>query len=496
MKLSNIVRLSKTYIITYIVAFVFIIINAFLVYKGKPYFNYVPYILSAIFIAFLRLDTYLLVIVSLTPLSIPLREFFGGLEFDMWLPTEPLLVGLLLLLIIKSVKGEKLDKRILMHPVSFIIYLNLFWIFITSLTSTMVVVSIKFLLSRIWFVVAFYFFAAQVFKNPLNIKKFLWCYLIPLLLVIGYTISRHTTFGLSDQQAAHSVMNPFYTDHTSYGAVLAMMIPVTAGFVFNNSFRGIVRILAFFLFIILCIAIILSYTRAAWVSLIAALVVMLILILRIRFSILFILAIIGSIYLVSKSDDIVQMIENNRQQSSSDLAEHVQSISNITSDDSNLERINRWNCAIRMFREKPFFGWGPGTYMFQYAPYQTTREKTEISTNAADRGNAHSEYLGPLSESGLFGMLTFIAIVIFTCITAVRVYQKAPDRNSKIVAASVFLGLITYYIHGIMNNFLDSDKASALFWGFSAILVSMDLFMKGVNQPVEKKRSKNLNSKN
>jgi putative inorganic carbon (HCO3(-)) transporter len=494
MKLSHIFRLTDTYK-TYIVVIAFIIINAFLVYKGKPYFAYVPLLLTAIFVAFIRLDTYLLVIVFLTPLSIPLREFYSGLEFDMWLPTEPLLVGLLLILILKMIKGEKLHKKILLHPVSFFIYLNIFWIFITALTSTMVLVSVKFLLSRIWFVVAFYFFAAQVFKNPDNIKKYLWCYIIPLLLVIAYTISRHSTFGLSDQQAAHSVMNPFFTDHTSYGAILAMMIPVAAGFIFNNSIRGIVRILISLVFVILCIALILSYTRAAWVSLIIALGVMIILMLRIKFAVLFIAAVVGGIYLVSRSDDIVQMIENNRQQSSSDLAEHVQSISNITSDESNLERINRWNCAVRMYREKPFFGWGPGTYMFQYAPFQTTREKTEISTNAADRGNAHSEYLGPLSESGLFGMLTFLAIVIFTIITGVRVYQRAPDRNSRILAASVFLGLITYYIHGAMNNFLDTDKASAPFWGLTAVLVSMDIFAKGNNHS-EEENSEKLHTKN
>jgi hypothetical protein len=33
-----------------------------------------------------------------------------------------------------------------------------------------------------------------------------------------------------------------------------------------------------------------------------------------------------------------------------------------------------------------------------------------------------------------------------------------------------FLGLITYYLHGFLNNFLDMDKASAPFWGFTAII--------------------------
>ena len=34
---------------------------------------------------------------------------------------------------------------------------------------------------------------------------------------------------------------------------------------------------------------------------------------------------------------------------------------NVSTDASNLERINRWNCAIRMYAERPFLGHGPGT---------------------------------------------------------------------------------------------------------------------------------------
>jgi hypothetical protein len=41
---------------------------------------------------------------------------------------------------------------------------------------------------------------------------------------------------------------------------------------------------------------------------------------------------------------------------------------------------------------------------------------------------------------------------------------------------SVLLGLITYFIHGLMNNFLDTDKASVPVWGFIAILVAMDIY--------------------
>lgn len=128
--------------------------------------------------------------------------------------------------------------------------------------------------------------------------------------------------------------------------------------------------------------------------------------------------------------------------------------------------------------EKPVLGWGPGTYMFQYAPFQISSEKTNISTNMADRGNAHSEYLGPLSESGLFGMLSILALVIVTLITGFRTYWKLKERNQRIILLSVILGLISYYVHGIMNNFLDTDKASAPFWGFTAIIVAFDIYSK------------------
>ena len=39
----------------------------------------------------------------------------------------------------------------------------------------------------------------------------------------------------------------------------------------------------------------------------------------------------------------------------------------------------------------------------------------------------------------------------------------------------LFLGLITYFVHGVLNNYLDTDKASAPFWGFLALLVVLDL---------------------
>jgi putative inorganic carbon (HCO3(-)) transporter len=256
-----------------------------------------------------------------------------------------------------------------------------------------------------------------------------------------------------------------------------MLIPVVIGFLFTlhgtSLFR---RVSSWIVFLIFTAATLFSYTRAAWVSLMGALGVFIILRLRIRFVYIALVGIVALTYAYSHRADILIQMEQNRQTSSEDLMEHVKSISNVATDASNLERLNRWSCALRMFKEKPFFGWGPGTYMFNYAPFQLEREKTEISTNAATRGNAHSEYIGPLAESGFPGTLSFLAIVIATFMTGIRNWSRATDRKTKIISISILLGLVTYYLHGLLNNFLDTDKASVLFWGYTAALVAIDVY--------------------
>ena len=197
-----------------------------------------------------------------------------------------------------------------------------------------------------------------------------------------------------------------------------------------------------------------------------------------------IIILFGSITLFQ--DQILMHLQKNSVESSSNLVEHVYSISNITSDASNLERINRWNCAIRMFREKPFLGFGPGTYMFNYAPYQLNTNRTIISTNAGDLGNAHSEYLSALSESGIPGLITFLLIIITVLYTAIYTYKRLNDKRLKSLILAATTGLATYYIHGFLNNFLDTDKLSVPFWGFTAMIVALDLYSRDKLQNTEK----------
>ena len=468
-----IARLKSYWI--YILAFLFIAINSILLFYEVYWFVLVPVAIGLLLLALVSMDKLMWFIVFSTPLSFNLENLdVGGI--GMYLPTEPIMFYVMVLFFCRLLYDQTLDKRIMRHPITIAIVINLAWMIITACTSEMPLVSFKFMLARLWFVTCFYIIATQLFRHYKNIDRFLWLYIIPLTIVIIYTFTNHALHGF-EEKPAHWVMQPFFKDHTSYGAIVVMLFPILFYFLTQQQHLA-VRFFTIVLVVIFILGAIFSYTRAAWVSFAIALVLMFIYKFRIRFSHLAAVAVIALLVVINSWSSIVMTLKENRQDSSGDLSEHVQSISNISSDASNLERINRWESALKMFKERPVFGWGPGTYMFQYAPFQRSQNLTIISTNNADNGNAHSEYIGPLAESGVMGLLSFLFIVILVYYYGSTLYHAFPSGQTKNLLLFIMGGFTTYITHGFLNNYLDTDKASVPFWGFIAIIVAIDVYHK------------------
>ena len=457
----------------YGVSLAFIVLNVYLFLNDFYWSLILPIGIVILLMYIFALDKLILFIVFLTPLAINITSFDVGLGVS--LPTEPLMFGVLIIFVLKLFSGAPYDKKIIQHPVSIAILFSLGWMLITTFTSEIPLVSLKYLVARLWFVIPFYFIGVVLFKQFGNIKRFSWLYVIALGIVIVYTIVSHAKHGF-DEESGHWVMTPFYNDHTAYGAVLAMFVPVMLGFSFDFKYKKTIRWIAFGFFVLLAVAVILSYSRAAWISIIAAFMVYIAVMLKIKFKWIISTLTIVVILFFSFQQKVLEILERNEQESSTDLVEHVQSIYNISSSASNLERINRWQAAIRMFNDRPFLGWGPGTYQFVYAPFQRSKEKTIISTNAGELGNSHNEYLGPLSEQGVLGMVAMLLIVMFSIYTALKVYKNASDKEVRLLALITLLALVSYFTHGMLNNFLDTDKASVPVWGFLAMVVALDLY--------------------
>lgn len=457
---------------------IYLTLSFWFIWNDQAYFALFPLGLASVYAAIYHTKWTFLSLAFLTPLSVNIEEYTDS--FGLFVPTEPLLAGFMLMVVLVSLKKELIDPRVWRHPIVLAVGFYLFWVGITIITSTHPVVSMKFLIARLWFIIPMLLFGTVIFREEKNIRIFLWLFMIGMVIAILYTLSVHVQYRFGEKEG-HWVMWPFFKDHTIYGAIVALVTPLAFGLYFSRKHAPLVQaILLSFMFIIL-VGLYFSYTRAAWLSIIAALGVWFLIHFKVRFSLLAGIAIfVGTILFFSWDTIQMELARNKEEHTTENFAERLQSAGNVTTDASNLERLNRWSCAIEMFKERPVFGFGPGTYAFEYAPFQEPENLTIISTNFGDMGNAHSEYLGPLSEMGLIGMLAFLAIVAAIFYKGITLYIKWPkeDLEMRILILSMILSLTTYFVHGVLNNYMDTDKAAVPIWAMSAMFIALELRLK------------------
>jgi len=411
----------------------------------------------------------------LIPLSVRITLGGGAMVS---VPGEPVILALaVFFLIFILIDNKSISQREVYHPISILILVDVLWSIFTGMMGEIPSVSFKRLLIKGMFIIVFYFIFLQVFRKKNFIARLYILYAIGMIIPILWTLNNHSQYGFS-KVVAFMMPLPFYNDHTLMATCLAFVIPIMVLVILKPGWFGLhkwSRIFFTGLIFLLLIAEYFTFSRAAWLSIAAgALVGSLVVFLRFRTIHLFLLIMGGSVVLWYYSRDIYLHAEKvDAVSRHEDVGEHMRSVMNIQTDASNLERINRWQCALRMFRDRPFTGFGPGTYQFVYARYQVTNEMTRISTNHGEKGNAHSEYLMYLSETGVPGLLIFLLMIVFAISGAIRTFRNSTDKRVRWLSLAILMGLVSYIFHGLFNSFIDTDKASILFYGSLAAIVRM-----------------------
>ena len=466
---------SRKVLTLIILAFFLAILFSYFIWFDLAEFYLFPIALLLVYLAIFQTETLFLSLAFFTPFSINIEEF--SKSFGLFIPTEPLLFGLMLILLFFQFKTPFVDKQIWKHPIIISVLVFISWMFVTAITSSHVLVSFKFILSKLWFIIPILFFGSHFFKKETNRNWFIRLFIIATSCTIIYTLIHHSTYDFGEK-AGHWVMSPFFKDHTIYGAIIAMIIPLLLSWYFSEKYAPLIQISLIGIIIIVFFGLYFSYTRAAWLSIAIAIIVGFIIHFKVNYKILLFLASVACIFLFFQWDTIqMELARNTHEHTTEAFDERIQSAANVTTDASNLERINRWNCALSMFQQRPIFGYGPGTYALEYAPFQEAKNLTIISTNFGDMGNAHSEYLGALAEMGLIGLLTFIAFVIAIFYSAIQLYYSWPadDKQTRIKIFGMILSLTTYFSHAFLNNFLDTDKAAIPVLAMCSIIIVLDL---------------------
>lgn len=370
------------------------------------------------------------------------------------------------------------DRKIIFHPITFFIFLDLGWMIIASFYSEIHLYSVKRIIARTSFLLVFYMLVAQWMQKKENLFKFFLLYAMGLVVPIIMTEIHHSKYAFNPQ-TVYELCMPFFNDHTIYGASIAYVIPFVLISAVNAKAFALssrMRYFLWILFTVLLAAEFLAFSRAAWLSLAVSLLMYLFLKLGLKFWHFLTILITTTVLIVMFIEPIYERArENENLSNKGQIGEHLMSVGNLKSDASNLERVNRWFCAYKMFQDRPITGFGPGTYQFVYGPYQSVYEMTYISTMAGDKGNAHSEPLTYLSETGFPGFVSYIIWMLATVGVGIRAYYRAKDIYIKNLVLAALLGFITFFFHGLVNSFIDQIKFSSLVFGSMAMIVVGDI---------------------
>lgn len=408
--------------------------------------------------------------------SIPIStEFYfpGGLGTT--LPTEPLMVGLMVVFVFWSLENVgKLRTEALTHPLTLLFLLHLGWIYLTAITSDLVWVSVKYAFSKTWFLFAFYFFSIITLKTLKDFQRAFWFIFIPLFLTILITLARHAAIGFSFEMV-HTVFHPFHRNHVNYSALLSLFFPIliiAIGWYSIYSRRWWLLVMAAGIFLI---GIYFAYTRAGYIALLIAAGAYVII--RMRWMKMALLAslvvgIIGVAYLVNDNKYLDYAPNFDRTISHTEF-DNLLEATYKGEDISTMERVYRWVAGFNMISENPVVGVGPGNFVNFYKSYTVTSFQTYVSDNE-DKSGIHSYYLMTAVEQGLIGLVIFLLLCAAQLLIGERIYHQTKDPKLRALVLAALLCLVVIDAFQIINDMLETDKMGPFFFISTALLVNID----------------------
>lgn len=351
-------------------------------------------------------------------------------------------------------------RRLKINALLLIVLLWAGWLTVCAAASTMPRVSWKYWLvemAHLW-----------VFCFGMALFPGLWRRVLPFFAgslagVAVYALVRHGWFFHFRTDQSMLAPMPFFGDHTVWGAVLGLAGLAVGAWWYGargGNVRGWKKI-GLAILLIFALALFLTFSRAAWLSVTIAGATGLLLILpqKWRWTSLSLLAATALCMFFSWKNTTAQLAD----------------------DVSGRERLNRYSCAARMGANRPWTGFGPGTFAFQYLAYQKPEEMTRISVTApiARRGpdnygrggGAHSEYFQAWAELGAPGLALWVTLVGATLATGLQRFFAAKTKADRWFALLTTLGLLTFFLHGLVNNFLHDARVGVLVWGQVGVLL-------------------------
>ncbi len=229
---------------------------------------------------------------------------------------------------------------------------------------------------------------------------------------------------------------------------LLLIIPLAAAWMFTakGALKKLVSLCAFG---IMCVCMLLTFSRAGWLGLLFAAAIFLILIDR-RYIILCVAAVV--ILFLAAPDVII---------------DRITSIGDME-DGSTSYRVAIWLGTAAMLKDYWLCGIGPGTAAFNLI-YPT------YSYNNAIAQHSHNLFLQITSDTGICGIVIFlILLVVFVRMMCTAIHRET-DKKSKIFQISFLAGVGGFLVQSMADYSFYNYRVMYLFWvylGLSALFAA------------------------
>lgn len=389
---------------------------------------------------------------------------FGGMGLD--LPSEPILIGLALLGTLWFINNPDEAKKIIRHPISIAIVLHLIWVYCCILSSSNLIFSLKYALSKSWYILGSIVATYWMIDTRKKLILSLWLLTLSIAATVFIINIEHGLEGFTFDSIG-AACNPLYRNHVIYGVFMVMILPFVFVLRFLTKKQSIQRLILDLIILLLIFGTYFSYTRGAWL----ALPVMLGVWFCIRFRLLRFLyplgVVAGIAFFGYLSQDYRYLNYAPNYESTiyhDELGDHL-SATFEGKDMSTMERFHRWIAAFRLFRENPVMGVGPNTFVDQYKPYTSTDFETYISENE-ERSTVHNYFIYVLAEQGLVGFLIIVFLVGAFFIYGEKKYHLLKNPLHRNLYLACILCGASFWLNNLFSDLLEANKLAPL-WFFT-----------------------------
>jgi O-antigen ligase len=129
-------------------------------------------------------------------------------------------------------------------------------------------------------------------------------------------------------------------------------------------------------------------------------------------------------------------------------------------------RIDMWQSAWELIRERPLFGWGIGTYPLEQARTAAGRVPRDLIqlTGPTLAEEAHNEYLQLAAEMGLLGLGLYLWMLVSFFAYGVRELRRREDGFRKLVLMGCVAGVAAQAVDALSNPAWRFADVSFLLW--------------------------------